>query len=205
MACSTRIRTDAILLVVIHSCSVSFPVSFIMGGIFNWTPGGKISSNEKPLSAITLSPGSSSFKNPDFTTIFLSDMLPPYKSDIKEIAPDGVMPMSALKCYGFYSLKMFSCWAVGFDGIWMNISMASIIHLVLGYMVRKQAGIYSSTSSRHGHGTSLSFMKRRLIHVMRILETEGCDIWNLTAKSCTGKPCQSRHNVIKNQFMGDRI
>ena len=75
-------RTDAILRVVVRSFSVSCPVSFNLGGTFKETPGGRTSLIVKPLSAIIESPCSNSFKIPDSTVSFLSEILPPYKSEI---------------------------------------------------------------------------------------------------------------------------
>ena len=75
MALSTCIRTEAILLVVVHS-SVNCPVSFNIGGTFNVTPGGNISLIVNPRSAIMESPGSNSFKTPHSIVSFLSEMLP---------------------------------------------------------------------------------------------------------------------------------
>ena len=51
----------------------------------------------KPLSAITSSPACILSKKPEFSVINLSDVLPPYKSDIKEKAPEGVILTKTLK------------------------------------------------------------------------------------------------------------
>ena len=87
--------TDAILYVVVHLFSVSCPVSFNLDGTFKETPGGRKSSIVKPLSAIIESPCSNIYKIPHSTVSFLSEILPSYKSEIKHIAPEGVIPTSA--------------------------------------------------------------------------------------------------------------
>ena len=48
----------------------------------------------------------------------------------------------------------------------MQTSVASVIHLVLGYGDWKEAGLYLSTVSWHGQmGTSLNFTDKKLIQV----------------------------------------
>lgn len=83
--------------VLVHSLSVSCPVSFSNRATFTVISGGKISSMRKPLSAMTLSPTSSNFKNPHSATSLLSEMFPLKRSDTKQTAPDGVMATKAFK------------------------------------------------------------------------------------------------------------
>ena len=84
------ILTDAMCRVVVHSDSVSCPESFKRGGTSRVTPDGKMSSIVNPR-------GSNKFNNPDICVNFLSEILPPYKSDIKLITPDGVIPIKAFR------------------------------------------------------------------------------------------------------------
>ena len=77
--------------------SVSCPELFRHGGTFKVTPSGKMSSIVNPRSAMMASPGSNISNNPDNRVNFLSEMLLPYKSDIKLIAPDGVIPIKAFR------------------------------------------------------------------------------------------------------------
>ena len=49
----------------------------------------------KPLSAMTASPGSSLSSSPDKMNSSLSDTDPPYKGEMNENAPHGVIPASA--------------------------------------------------------------------------------------------------------------
>ena len=45
----------------------------------------------KPLSAIISSPARILSRNPEFSVMNLSDVLPPHESDIKEKSPEGVI------------------------------------------------------------------------------------------------------------------
>ena len=63
-------------------------------GRFRETPSGNMSAILKPQSAIIASPDSTS--NPLARVNFLSEIFLLYKSDIKLIAPDGVIPINAL-------------------------------------------------------------------------------------------------------------
>ena len=51
----------------------------------------------KPLSAITESPSSRYSNNPHSAVSFLSEMLPPNRSEMKHIAPEGDIAINALK------------------------------------------------------------------------------------------------------------
>ena len=54
----------------------------------------------KPLSAMTLSPGSSASRRPLCSVICLSDVLPGQASETKVITPDGLMPTKELQKAG---------------------------------------------------------------------------------------------------------
>ena len=60
-----------------------------------------------PRSAITISPGRSLTKKPQFSVTNLLETRPPQASETKEIIPCGVNPTIILWCCGVYSWKMF--------------------------------------------------------------------------------------------------
>jgi len=97
MARSTCMRVDAICLVSCSSSIVRWSLSLRKGGIFIVTPFGRREwSISKPLSAIMESPDSSSVKIPQSTVACLSLVLPAYRSETKEIIPEGEIPTNPL-------------------------------------------------------------------------------------------------------------
>ena len=97
-----------------------------LGGAFSDTPGGNISSIVKPLSAIIESPDSYCFKIPHSLVSFLSEILPPYKSDMKQIALEGVIPINAFRVFVVIFVvgegELLSC-GIGWH---LNINFSSI-------------------------------------------------------------------------------
>ena len=104
-----------------------------MGGMFRLTPfATSRSAIVKPLSAITESPGSRISSSPLLRVSSLSEMLPPCNVDTKLIAPDGVIPISALRVLWFLYELNVSCYAIGLEGCSIEISVASIPTRVVG-------------------------------------------------------------------------
>lgn len=69
-----------------------------------------------PLSAIILSPADARPKKPLFAVIYLSEVLPPHKSEIKSNAPDGDILTTHLQVLcDLYEWHVFAC-DVGFLG-----------------------------------------------------------------------------------------
>ena len=94
IARSTCTCREAIQLVSTISCGLSCVFPFTNGGQFSLTPNGvKSSCMPNPLSAITVSPGSSNCSIPIRLVSSLSDIDPVYKS---VIAPDGEIPINTL-------------------------------------------------------------------------------------------------------------
>ena len=96
--------------------------------------GANMSCISKPWSAMTLSPGCSSARIPLPPVIRRSEIRPPHNSETNATTPPGLMPIKTLKVlWCFYEEKVNS-WLCSDEGRWIDISVQSIITLVLGYL-----------------------------------------------------------------------
>ena len=103
IALSTWIRKVAIRLVPTTSLGSSCVRPPRKAGILQETLSGKMSSMSNPRSAMTESPGSSLSKMPDLFVISLSDMRPPYSSEMNDSGPLtlGVHPTRIVNVFLF--------------------------------------------------------------------------------------------------------
>ena len=106
MALSTWILREAVLRVSTISLSSNWVQPRKKGGILRCTPRGwRRSETLKPLSAITLSPFSSSAASPDSRVNSLLEMLPEYCGETRLTALDKVILIKPLKVLCSYSVR----------------------------------------------------------------------------------------------------
>ena len=204
MALSTCTLTEAIFRPVRTSAAVSCGRLERNGGMFRRAPMLFSSSTIlNPLSAITESPGSSFCKMPQSLVSCTSDIAPLYRRDTKVIIPMGAIPIRPLTVlWCLYEENKADCISLS-DGCWTNISVASIITLVSGYLSLKTWGIVAWILSLDSHqSTEDRCRSRNASQVWKILETVLWEIFHLIATSSSTKPSLRRDSVIISSSMG---
>ena len=125
---STWMCTLAIPLVCSTSNRSSCDFLFVNAGIVNFaclSP--TLSEIVKPLSAMTISPGTKNSKKSQFSVRYLSEVRPPQASD-KEMLPWGVIPIRTLTIlWCFYDENVWAL-ASKLDGRSINTSKQSIVN-----------------------------------------------------------------------------
>ena len=84
----------------------------------------------KPLSAITLSPGSSRGKRSEDNVSFLLETRPDHSLDTKVMAPFGDIPISAFHMLWFLQSHHLCDWDFKEEGTSINSSVQSMMTLV---------------------------------------------------------------------------
>ena len=172
--------------------------------MFRDTPSRSRYSIWKPLSTISESPWSNCwFKNPQRSTISLSEMLPVHNWLTKVTTPLGAIPTRPLKVTWFLYALNISEFNNNLYGIWHLTFVQSIITLVEGYFSLKSAGMVLIITSFEGQKLICpNFRYMKFSQVLKILLTADWEIPYKCPRCFSLKPCFSLHKTINNSSLG---
>ena len=176
------------------ACDICFPR--VNGGIFRVALRiVRRSRIKNPLSAITSSPSSIMYKNPDASTIFLSDIDPVHISDTKQNVPCGVIPTRHLAVFLCLYVE-YDCLCIdGKEGFRSCSSVQSIMTRVSAKK-RKELGNVERTCCRVGHlMINCNSRDSRWLQVVVILLTNAEDTPIKSLSMSTSSPCRRRSKV----------
>ena len=142
----------------------------------------------KPLSAMTLSPGSIRSRNPDNFVISTSEIQSVYSEEIEVTAPSGAIPSKHLKVFVLLCDEYNCECKTKNDGCCVLISVQSMITRVFGHVALKHSGIRSTILCLLSQIEMLPKAKyKNIAQVTNFLLTIGIEILSRMLKSTQEK------------------